>query len=215
VTDDVDEDELLARLRDADPAASLPPADADRVDRFLEDAMGHDTQTGTTEHRGTGARGRSPLTWLVAAAAVVLIAAAGVSTLVGDGDEGLGTPPPGGEADPSVTTLTMPDGAPGRCMVPNAQALSNAEYAVDAEVASVEGGTAVLEPTEWYAGDPTDQVEVDAGSTDLRAMLGAPRFEEGQRYLVAGTGDGRVMVCGFSGPYDAGLAALYAEAFPG
>lgn len=208
---DANDDELLGRLRDADPAASLPPADPTRVDRLLEDAMSH-TESAPAETRATGTRGRSPLTWLVAAAAVVLIAAAGMVSLVGGDDP---VAPPAAAPEPTSTTLTLPAGAPGRCMVPNAQTLSTAAYAVDAEVVSVAGGTAVLEPTEWYAGEPTDRIEVAAGSSDLQALIGAPRFEEGQRFLVAGSGDGQVMVCGFSGPYDAELAALYAEAFPG
>ena len=41
MTDSTD-DELLARLRAADPAASLPPADPSRVARLLEDTMSHD-----------------------------------------------------------------------------------------------------------------------------------------------------------------------------
>jgi hypothetical protein len=63
MTDHDERDELFARLRDADPAAALPPADPDRVARLLEDAMSHDTMT---ESRETGTRGRSPLTWLAA-----------------------------------------------------------------------------------------------------------------------------------------------------
>jgi hypothetical protein len=210
-SDDARDDELLARLRHADPAASLPPADPARVDRLLEDTMSH-TESGPAEIRGTDSNGRSPLTWLAAAAAVVLIAATGMFSLVGGDDP---VAPPASAPEPTSTTLTVPAGGPGRCMVPNAQALSNAAYAVDAEVVSVEGGTAVLEPTEWYVGEPTDRLEVEAGSSDLQALIGAPRFEEGQRFLVAGSGEGEVMVCGFSGPYDAELAGLYAEAFPG
>ena len=44
MTDHGPDDELLARLRAADPAASLPPADPDRVARLLEDTMSHDTE---------------------------------------------------------------------------------------------------------------------------------------------------------------------------
>lgn len=206
--DDHDE-QLRERLRAADPAASLPDADPARVARLLEDAMS--TETGT-ESRETGTRGRSPLTWLVAAAAVLLIAGAGAFALVDRGDDPA-VPTAGESADPTVTTLTLPGGAPARCMVPSAEALSGAAYAVDAEVVAVTGGVATLEPSQWYAGDATDQVEVDAGSADLQALIGAPEFEDGQRYLVAGTDDGQVMVCGFSGPWTDDLAGLYSEAF--
>ena len=71
-----DDPELRDRLRAADPASSLPPADPTRVARLLEDTMNSSTEDDvlTTESRETGTHGRSPLTWLVAAAAVVLIA---------------------------------------------------------------------------------------------------------------------------------------------
>lgn len=216
------DDELFARLRDGDPAASLPAADRQRVTRLLEEAMSNDTELGaTTESRETGTRGRSPLTWLVAAAAVVLIAAAGAFALVDRGsDPAVPTAGPtagdtGSETGgaPTVTELAMPGTTTGRCMVPNAQLLATAAYAVDAEVVSVADGVVTLEATQWYSGDATDQVLVDQSSADMQMLVGATDFQEGQRYLVAGTDDGQVMVCGFSGPWTDDLAALYSEAF--
>lgn len=206
------DDELFDRLHAADPAAALPPADPDRVARLLEDAMTDDT---LTESRETGTHHRSPLTWLVAAAAVVLIAAAGAFALLNTGDD---TTPPTAGGDPAapestVTELTMPGATAGRCMVPNAKLLAQAAYAVDADAVSVADGVVTLDATEWYAGTPTDQVEVDQSSADMQALIGATEFEEGQRYLVAGTEGGQVMVCGFSGPHTDTLAALYSEAF--
>ena len=200
MSDEPDE-QLLARLRAADPGTDLPPADPTRVDRLLEDVMSH-TETET--------RTRTPLAWLVAAAAVVLIAVAGGLMFL-PGSDAPEAPVAGGE--PTVTALTLAGAGAGRCMVPSPDVLGGAAYAVDAEVTTVEGGTATLTPTTWYAGEETDEVEVAAGSGDLAALIGAPRFEEGQRYLVAANDRGQVMVCGFSGPYDDQLAALYAEAF--
>jgi hypothetical protein len=207
MTDHEERDELFARLRDADPAAALPPADPDRVARLLEDAMSHDTMT---ESRETGTRGRSPLTWLVAAAAVALIAAAGgFAVLSRDSDP----EPPPTAAEPTVTELTMPETSSGRCMVPSAEVLKGAAYAFDGTVIAIENDTATLEVDLWYAGDETDQVDVDQSGSDLSSLILAPVFEEGQRFLVAGTQDGSVIVCGFSAPYSADLADLYAEAF--
>ena len=203
-------DELFDRLRGADPADSLPAADPDRVARLLEDAMSHDT---LTESRETGTHGRSPLTWLVAAAAVVLIAAAGLLTFVDFGDDATRPTADPSVSDPTVTELAMPGASAGRCMIPNAQVLSGAAYAVDAEVVAIAGGIATLDATQWYAGDPTDQVQVDQSSPDMASLIGATQFEEGQRYLVAGTDSGQVMVCGFSGPWTDDLAALYSQAF--
>jgi len=208
-------DELFDRLRGADPADSLPAADPAGVARLLEDTMSHDTNT-VTESRETGTHARSVLTWLVAAAAVVLIAAGGFVTFSDLGNDAI-TPPTAGDDSsiPAVTAteLTMPGAAAGRCMIPNAELLSGAAYAVDAEAISIAEGVVVLKPTEWFAGDPTDVVEVDQSSPDMQALTGATGFEEGQRYLVAGTDSGQVMVCGFSGPWSDELAALYSDAF--
>lgn len=204
------EDQLRARLRDADPAGSLPPADPDRVSRLLEDAMALDTET---ESRQTGFRGRSRLTWLVAAAAVVLIAL-GVAYAV------LRQPlttVPLEEAAPAPDTLELAlsdASAAGRCMTPTPATLGRAEVAFDGEVASVSDGRVVLRPTQFYAGGPADQVEVAQASQSRQDLILGVRFEEGSRYLLAANG-GDVMVCGFSGGYDEELADLYAQAFAG
>ncbi len=80
-TDEFDrDDELRALLTGADPARALRPADPAGVARLLEDTMSHDTQT-RPDHkltRLTGTHNRNPLTWLVAAAAVIVIAGVSV-----------------------------------------------------------------------------------------------------------------------------------------
>jgi len=207
----MNDDQLRARLRDADPAASLPPAGPDRVAHLLEDAMGHDTDT---ESRQTGTRGRSRLTWLVAAAVVVLIAGGVAYALL---REPMTTLPLEEEqaSRPEALALTLPDqAAAGRCMTPTPAALGRAEVAFDGEVASIADGTVVLRPTQFYAGGPADRVEVAQASRSRRDLILGVRFEEGGRYLVAANG-GDVMVCGFSGGYDEERADLYAEAFAG
>lgn len=169
--------------------------------------MGRDTTTGSL---GTG-RDRNPLTWLVAAAAALLIAGSVGGFVLFDGEDE--PAPPAARDEPSVTELTVPDRTAARCMVPNARALSNAEVAVDAVVVSIRDGIVTLDPSEWYAGEPTDGLQVTQASADRTALIGATRFEEGERYLVAGSAEGAVMVCGFSGPWSRDLAALYADAF--
>ena len=207
------DDELLARLRAADPAAPLPPAAPDRVARLLEETMSIDL----TESRETGTRRRGPLTWLVAAAAVVVIAGAGLF-LVLDGDEAPVTaadPEPTAPASTggTLTELTAPGATQGRCMMPSAEALVGNEVAFDGTVESIEGDQVTLVPTEWYAGEPTDRVTVQAPSDAMQTLLVAVEFEEGERYLVTSSDGERLMVCGFSAPYSAGLASMYAEAF--
>src|SRR5215218_2712059 len=102
---DVHDDELRARLHASDPAGSLPPAAPHEVARLLEDVMATEL---TTENRETGTRNRGPLTWLVAAAAVVVIAGvafAGVRALTGDDAPPTATDP----APATVTSLAVPE----------------------------------------------------------------------------------------------------------
>ena len=210
MTDEHD-DELTARLRAADPASSLPPADPGRVARLLEDVMSTEL---TTENRATGTRGRGPLTWLVAAAAVLLIAGVGVFGLLNhDADP----PAPPTAADyKTVTELSAPSPVAygARCMVPNAQLLRQQSVAFEGIVTQLADDVVTLEPTRWYTGDETDLVRVQAPPAAIQDLVGAVRFEEGGRYLVSAS-DGQVTVCGFSAPYSERLAALYREAFAG
>lgn len=215
--DDITDEALLDRLRAADPAAALPPAAPERVARLLEETMSVDPGTDVlTESRETGTRGRGPLTWLVAAAATVVIGGTALFVLT-NGDDDAPVPEAGpttSAVTPTVTELTA-GATPARCMVPTASALEGKPVAFDGTVDSVEGDTVTITPTRWYAGDPTDLVRVQAPSDQLQRLLVAVHFEEGGRYLVAADADGSVMVCGFSGPWTERLAAMYAEAFPG
>jgi hypothetical protein len=215
VTDE--HDELRARLRAADPAASLPRSDPDRVARLLEETM---TDTTTTEPRAEAAPGRRPLTWLVAAAAIVLIAGVGAFALTNRPDDrggpAAGTDP-GSEAssDASVTALRAPGAAAssGRCLPVTADALAGAAVAFDGTVEEIEGDLVTLRAGTWYAGPETDLVTVKGPSENLQALLAAVDFQDGQRYLVAASPGGRVMVCGFSAPYSPRLERIYDRAF--
>ncbi|MDF1604872.1 hypothetical protein [Nocardioides sp. YIM 152315] len=203
------DDELLARLRAADPATSLPPADPEGTARLVEDVMSTEL---TTENRETGTRQRSPLTWAVAAAAVLVIAGAGFLGLRAVTDDG-SAPTDAGQAAPSATHLTVSDdvGA-GKCMVPTADVLGRADVAFDGTVTAVDGDLVTLTPTHWYAGDPTDEVTVTAPSVQMQRVASAVSFEQGGRYLVSAVDD-QVSLCGFSAAYDDDLAAVYQQAF--
>jgi hypothetical protein len=209
-----DDDELRARLRAVDPASSLPPADPARVARLLEDTMSRPTDSDVlTESAESGTRRRSPLTWLAAAAAVVVISGVGAYALLQGGADT--SPGPGAVVrQATVTQLTAPPAVAAKCMVPNARILAGQTLAFDGTVESIADGVVTLVPTHFYTGEETDRVTVEAPSADLQALIGAVQFEEGGRYLVSAT-DGNLTVCGFSGPYTDNLAALYAEAFPG
>ncbi|CAB4726292.1 MAG: hypothetical protein F2667_12115 [Actinobacteria bacterium] len=202
------DDELRLQLQSLDPAASLAPADPTRVARLLEGTM--------TEHE-TATRTPSRLTWLLATAAVVLIAAAGAFAVVGHdrGSDELPTAQDstGEAADPTVTSLVADGAADGKCMVPSAEVLAEQGLAFEGTVTDITDGVATLEPSEFFAGKATDLVEVAAPSKDMQALIQAVDFQVGGSYLVAAS-DGQVLVCGFSGPSDPALEDLYAEAFP-
>lgn len=220
----MNDDEMRARLRAADPAASLRPADPEGLARLLEDTMRDETLEGT---RGSGVRGRSALTWVLAAAACALILGVAVFALLRtwSGDEA-----PGPVADdaptveaPTVDVTPSPDGSPtvlrlpppvsARCAPPSPEILRSQDIALRATVTSVDGGTVVLEPEEVYAGAVGDTVEIAAPDESLVDLIGAPRFEEGESYLLAAS-EGEVVVCGHSGPAIPVLERLYARAFP-
>lgn len=218
------DDELRDRLRAADPAHDLPPTDPARAELLLQDVMATEL---TSENRATGTRGRGPLTWLVAAAAVLVIVGAGVVgalTLTGDDSPPVASPEPGSSssaARPSapaaaLTQLTAPAGAAyaAKCLVPTAEVLATADVAFDGTVSTIDGDRVVLRVNHWYAGSPTESVEVTAPDADLGRLITTVDFVAGSRYLVSAV-DGQVSICGFSAPYDAELAALYEQAFGG
>ncbi|KQW48654.1 hypothetical protein ASC77_07905 [Nocardioides sp. Root1257] len=207
---DVHDDELRARLRASDPAGSLPPAAPHEVARLLEDVMATEL---TTETRETGTHGRGPLTWLVAAAAVLVIAGVGffgIHALTGSDDVAT----TGGDPAASTTRLDVPATGDAKCAVPSAELLASADVAFDGTVTGIVGDQVTLEPTHWYAGDPTDTVVVTAPSKQMQDVASGVEFRTGERYLVSASGD-QVSLCGFSAPYSDELAAIFAEAFPG
>jgi hypothetical protein len=209
-------DELRARLRAADPASSLPRPDPDRVARLLEDTMSH---SDTPESRPDEARQRSPFTWLVAAAAVVIIAGVGAFTLMNRGEDSgsslAGPEPTDSTGASSVTELQAPGAGAttGRCLPPSADVLSGADVAFEGTVEGIRGDLVTLRATQWYAGSPTDLVTVRGPSEDLQALLVAVDFQDEGRYLVAASNNGRVMVCGLSAEFSQRLERLYDRAF--
>jgi hypothetical protein len=205
-----DDDNLLARLRAADPASSLSPADPDQVAHLMEAVMS-DTTTRTTESRENGTHDRGPLTWLVAAAAVFLIAASGVFALVNhDG----GTAPTAGQTVTQLGLRPTDARGPGRCVVPNVGVLRQQTIAFRGTLTSLGSSIVTFRVGHWFKGGPTDLARVTAPSSALGPLVSLAAFHVGGSYLVSAH-DGTVTECGFTGPATGHLAALYSHAFGG
>src|SRR5262249_15021791 len=147
------------------------------------------------------------LTWVVAAAAVVLIAAAVAFGLANRGHD---TPP---AASGSVTELSYQQQG-GRCMVPSAAVLRQQTVAFRGILASLGEGAARFDGTKWYAGGPTDVAEVATSPTALGGLVRAAHLRVGDEYLVSAS-HGIVTSCGFTGPARGQLQDLYDGAFGG
>ena len=217
------DDELRALLAAADPAHALAPADPAGLAALLEDTMSHDTESrveSRTEHR-------NPVTWLVAAAAVLTIAGVGAFGLSRMGDDRPGiqagdapsasqsTEAPDTEptaAAPAVTELRAPATTDARCAAPTPELLAAQELAFGGTVTAVDGDTVTISTTTVYAGDVGEQVQVTAPSAAMYSLIDAVQFEVGGDYLVSASG-GVVSVCSFSGPASPSLQRLYDKAF--
>lgn len=218
---DFDEDpQLRALLGQADPARSLTPADPEGLARLLEDTMNDTTDTSGDTAGATSTR-RGPVTWLAGAAAAVLLVGGGfafASQLRDDEPSvdmaGDATTPTTAAATtaPVVMTLQAPSmGA--KCAAPTPELLSQFDTAFEGTVTSVDGDVVTLAPTEVFAGEKADEVEVVGSGIDPRALGGVVTFEVGQTYYVSAS-DGQVSACGFSGSAsDESLQQLYDVAF--
>lgn len=210
----MNDDEILARLRAADPA---------RRDTSAGDASGpgpswiHDlteaTMTNartTPDTRDQTADRSRPRRWLPAAAAALVLAASGIALAVSRGGDD--APP---TAQPTTAmTLTVPaDDAMASCMQVSVEALKPMEVAFSGTAAEVEKTSVTITPDRWYkGGDGATMVELTTLGPDMVALIGNVQFEEGKRYLITAT-DGQVNSCGFSAEWSPELAATFEQAF--
>jgi hypothetical protein len=97
-------------------------------------------------------------------------------------------------------------------MVPNVRTLRLQEVAFRDTAVDVAGGEVTLAVGQWYAGEETDQVVVQAPAKGMVELGFGTEFEEGGTYLVSAT-DGRVTLCGFTAEASPELEQLYEEAY--
>ncbi len=218
-------DDLRARLRAADPAASLPPVGSDRVRELLEATMNDDDHTARAPEAAR--RRRWPVVAAAAAALVLGGLAVGIAATGGEdtgpavsADDASSEAPadPGASPDTGgddLTTLALEAAAPPpnlRCRRVTDDALAGMETAFAGTVTDVEGETVTFEVERWYAGGDVDVVEVLNPEGLAAALEGPPDFEPGQRFLITAS-EGQVTGCGFSAPYSERLERMFARAF--
>ena len=153
--------------------------------------------------------------WLAAAAAVVL-AGAGIGVALANRpiDDLAERAETSSSTQPPLSLTLSADGAARKCAMVTADLLrDNADGAFSGSVTAIGGGRATLAVDHWYAGaDRRDTVSVAVPSADLTALIGAPDFRVGERFLVATSGTD-VLVCAMTAPYTADLAGIYESAF--
>ena len=200
------DDDLQARLRDADPARRTPPPDPSWIDTLAQSTM---EAPMTTPEPAAGTR----RTWLLTAAAAVLVAALGVggwSALSGDDNRDQVA------REKTVTTLIVPKpDLAAMCMQLTPETVGQMQVAFDGTVSSIEGEEVTLDVTKWYVGGDTDQVKLVQNSPDaMIALEGDIVLEQGQRYLVTAH-DGQINGCGFTALWSQELQDIFDQAFAG
>ncbi|WP_033346168.1 hypothetical protein [Catenuloplanes japonicus] len=185
-----DDDDLRARLRDADPAAGLPPLPPARIDRLMEETMAATTTN------------RRPVLLAAAAALALVVAGAGIAGWV------LNRP-----AETSTTTITAA-GVRAKCVEPTAATLAErADFAFAGTVTAVTGDVVTLHVTRVYRGEPVTEVEVAQTGGASETLLGSGAFETGRDYLVSSAA-GAMLICGYSGESTTpGLPEMFDAAF--
>lgn len=197
----LDDDALRARLAATDPTAGAT-APAHDVTLLVEDVLARDATEPAAPSRGRR----------IALVTGGLVAAAAVATA-------LVVPRLGGAPDPAdVLTVAAPpaqDPLTAMCMQVDAQVLSSFPVAFTGTVVDESGTQATLDVDRWFAGGDADQVRVEGLDPELAVSGYSVQFTAGQQYLVAVGEDGTVASCGFTGPVDPALQAVYDEAFGG
>ncbi len=228
------DEDLRERLHRADPLAGRDPRlDPSSLEVLMSEltrpapdsaaspgaaAAGDGTDHGGdgTDHGASGpdAPRRRPA-WAVPATAAAAAAAVAVAVSLSGVLAGDPAPTPPVAQRPGLTvSVPVTDPVSSMCIQLSPELLAPAQYAFDGVVTALDGGTATLTPSRWYAGERAGTVAVTVPPEVQTALVGAPSFELGKRYLVAG-GDGQVGLCGMSDAYSPELEALYRAAFSG
>ncbi|WP_326721752.1 hypothetical protein OHT59_22280 [Streptomyces sp. NBC_00243] len=190
----MNDDELLARLRSADPAltSSAPPPD---INRLVEATLNTDTDTAlqlaetaadtTTRPAKAAGRGRRHLLGLAAAAGLLMLGGSIAGGIVANNDDGhsISTGP---------LNLTAESGSANRkCMEPVPDQLRKYPTLFEGTVTSIKGSMVTFRVDHWLQGGDADTVVLDSNTDQPETLT----FTDGEHYIVAAE-NGVVPSCG-------------------
>ncbi|MGW3290603.1 hypothetical protein ACWDR3_38815 [Streptomyces sp. NPDC001002] len=204
----MNDDELLARMKAADPAltSQAPPPD---ITRLVETTVNSDTalrsatnisgdSAGTTTHpvRTRAGRGRRQLLGLAAAGLLLLGGGitGGIMANSGSGGGNGNVPGHSAKAAPGLTLSAAPGGIAGKCMEPTPDLLRKYPTLFIGTVTSVKGSTVTFRADYWLKGGDAETIVLDNGPQDVEHLT----FSKGEQYVVAAK-DGVVPMCGANG----------------
>lgn len=207
----MNDDELLARLKAADPALT-PSAPQPDIDRLVEATLSTDTNTSssTDSSTDTGLRsaesaegittrpvkstaglGRRHLLGLAAAAGLLMLGGGVAGGIVAGSDNGHSN-----SAAPLALTAASDPGA-GKCMAPTPDTLRGSSTLFVGTVTAIEGAKVTFHVDHWLTGGGTDTVVLDSNTDQPETLT----FLDGDRYIVSAN-DGVVPACGANGASD-------------
>ncbi|MFJ6085703.1 hypothetical protein ACIQI8_30370 [Streptomyces sp. NPDC092369] len=201
----MNDDELLARMKSADPALTTQAPSPD-VNRLVEATLNTDSALrSATAVSGDGAGpttrpgksraglGRRQLFGLAAAGLLLLGGgiAGGVMANDGNGGGNGGVPGQSAKAAPALRLGVAPGGIAGKCAEPTPDRLRAYPTLFGGTVTSVKGTTVTFRVDQWLKGGDADTVVLDNGPDDIEHLT----FSVGESYIVAAK-DGVVPMCG-------------------
>lgn len=145
----------------------------------------------------------------VAALLGALLLVVGVAGCASEDDAGPGD----AGASPAVVDLVAGPGPAGvRCIPVTSESVARMPLALRGTAVTVADDEVVLDVEEWYVGGDAGQVRLEPGGPVGPTLFGDVAYAEGESYLITAS-EGRVSVCGFSGPATPELQAIYDAAF--
>ncbi|MGW3107788.1 hypothetical protein [Streptomyces sp. NPDC001100] len=191
----MNDDELLARLKAADPALTRS-APAPDIDQLVEATLNTVTPTAPLTAGAPSVRPRRHLLGLVAAVGLLVLGGGiGVGALANGGGGGTSNNQAGAGSSAAAGALRLTAaGGSAKCVAPTPDTLRGYPTLFIGTVTSVKGTVVTFRVDHWLKGGTARTVVLDSDTSRPEALT----FSNGERYIVAAK-DGVVPVCGANG----------------